>query len=243
MLCITKLAHTPWTDAHSVINSDKEINMVSNCSDKYEEYPVKTNWRVIILRSAVTDENARKCAFARFFIKCLLWHETYAKWIWDDLEQFQNLRAHWRADIRACARFFKLILIGRILTLIMINMNEERLSVMKICSWVDFHKMAPRWRHGDLESLKSHAVLISIISTSFMIIALFILEISCEQIRGRIIIEKSWRNQKVIRRLRYVSPNNAFHISSINKLFWILIMKVLPIIKKRLCLWIRWWRY
>ena len=137
----------------------QEINMVSNCSDKYEEYPVKTTWQVIILRSAVTDENARKCAFARFFIKCLLWHETYAKWIWDDLEQFKNLRAHWRADIRACARFFKLILIGRILTLIMINMNEERLSVMKICSWVDFHKMAPRWRHGDLESLKSHAVL------------------------------------------------------------------------------------
>ena len=28
------------TDAHSVINSDKEINMVSNCCENYEEYPV-----------------------------------------------------------------------------------------------------------------------------------------------------------------------------------------------------------
>ena len=31
------------TDAHSVINSDKEMNMVSNCSEKYEEYPVNKN--------------------------------------------------------------------------------------------------------------------------------------------------------------------------------------------------------
>ena len=31
-----------WTDAHSVINSDQEIKRVSNCSEKYEEYSVKS---------------------------------------------------------------------------------------------------------------------------------------------------------------------------------------------------------
>ena len=35
-----------WTDAHSVFNSDKELNMVSNFPKKYEEYSVKSFcWR------------------------------------------------------------------------------------------------------------------------------------------------------------------------------------------------------
>ena len=44
--------------------------------------------------NGVTRENARACAFARFFIKCLKWPETYAKCIEDDLEHFEILRAH-----------------------------------------------------------------------------------------------------------------------------------------------------
>ena len=60
-----------WTDAHSVIYSDKEINMVSNCCENYEKYPVINYWGEIILRSAVTNENSQNCAFARFFMKCL----------------------------------------------------------------------------------------------------------------------------------------------------------------------------
>ena len=60
-----------WTDAHSVINSDKEINMVSNCSENYEEYPVKSFCGGIIFRSAVTNENAQKCVFCAIFYECL----------------------------------------------------------------------------------------------------------------------------------------------------------------------------
>ena len=30
---------------------------------------------------------------------------------------------------------------------------------MKIWTWVDFYKMAPGWRHDDVESMKSYAVL------------------------------------------------------------------------------------
>ena len=46
------------------------------------------------------------CACERFFIKCLKWPKTYAKWFWDDFEHFQILRAHRRADVRVRARFF-----------------------------------------------------------------------------------------------------------------------------------------
>ena len=71
MLCITRArahAHSSWTDAHSLINGHKEINKVSNCSGKHEEYCVKKYPGWIILRSAVTNENARACACSRFFI-------------------------------------------------------------------------------------------------------------------------------------------------------------------------------
>ena len=70
-----------------------------------------------------------------FFIKCSIWPETYAKKIWDDLEHFKFLRARKRADERVRAHlrtFIDLKLTGRILILIMINMNEKLLSVMKI---------------------------------------------------------------------------------------------------------------
>ena len=70
-----------------------------------------------------------------FFIKCFIWPETYVKKIWDDLEHFKKFRACKRADksVRAFFRaFFGLKLTGRILILIMVNMNEKLLSVMKI---------------------------------------------------------------------------------------------------------------
>ena len=41
-----------------------------------------------------------------FFMKCLKWPKTYVKKNWDDFEHFDILRAHWRADVRARARFF-----------------------------------------------------------------------------------------------------------------------------------------
>ena len=47
--------------------------------------------------------------------------------------------------------------------------------------------MASGWRHDRFESLKSHAVLMTIKIESFMTMASFSLEISCEQNRGRII--------------------------------------------------------
>ena len=42
--------------------------MVSNCSEKYEKYPVKTNIQGIIFRSAVTNENAQKMRVLRDFL-------------------------------------------------------------------------------------------------------------------------------------------------------------------------------
>ena len=61
-----------WTDAHSVINSDEEINLVSNCSEKYEEYSVKSFCGGIIFHSAVTNENVQKCVFCVIFYEMLI---------------------------------------------------------------------------------------------------------------------------------------------------------------------------
>ena len=79
--------------------------MVSNCSEKDKEYPIKNNLGGIIFRLAATNENAQKCVFCVILMKCLKWPETYPKWIWDDLEHFEILRARWRADVRMRARF------------------------------------------------------------------------------------------------------------------------------------------
>ena len=138
------------------------MNKLSKCLEKCAKYDDKENSAILCCKMLVRAKNARACAWARFFIKCSIWPETYAKKIWDDLEHFKFLRARKRADERARAHlrtFFDLKLTGRILILIVIIMNEKYFSVMKIWSLVDFHKMAPRWRHDDFESLKSHAVL------------------------------------------------------------------------------------
>ena len=138
------------------------MNKLSKCLEKCAKYDDKENSAILCCKMLVRAKNARACAWARFFIKCSIWPETYAKKIRDDLEHFKFLRARKRADERARAHlrtFFDLKLTGRILILIVIIMNEKYFSVMKIWSLVDFHKMAPGWRHDDFESLKSHAVL------------------------------------------------------------------------------------
>ena len=69
-----------WTDAHSVINSDKEINLVSNCSENYEEYPVKSFcWGDYFSFGRDERKTCKNACFAWFFMKCLKWSETYAK--------------------------------------------------------------------------------------------------------------------------------------------------------------------
>ena len=91
MLCITRsraYGHVFQTDANSVNNGHEKINMVSNCSEKDKEYPVKNTGSGIIFRLAATNENAQKCVFCAIFMKCLKWPETYPKWIWGDLEHF-----------------------------------------------------------------------------------------------------------------------------------------------------------
>ena len=94
--------------------------------------------------SMLQNAIARTCVRA-FFAKCLKWPKTYAKWIWDDLEHFYFLRGRTHART-----FFDLKLTGRILTLIMINMNEKCLSVMKISSWVKSTKKNTKWRLDDV---------------------------------------------------------------------------------------------
>ena len=88
-------------------------------------------WRFYVGKCHYVRKRARMRVCA-FFAKCLKWPETYAKW-----------RTHARA-------FFDLKLTGRILTLIMINMNEKCLSVMKIWSWVKSTKKNTKWRLDDV---------------------------------------------------------------------------------------------
>ena len=126
-----------WTDAHSVINSDKEMNMVSKCLEKCAKHDDRENLAIICWKMPERAKNACACAFEWFFVKCSIWLETYAKKIVNDLEHFKFLRARKRAHERVrvdLRTFFDLKLTGRILILFMINMNEKLLSVMKIWS-------------------------------------------------------------------------------------------------------------
>ena len=125
----------------SVINCHKEIKMVSNYLKKYGKYHERKKNGNSMLCYGVTRENARACACARFFIKCLKWPKTYAKY---NLRRFWEFWKFARALTRGRTRmraFFDLKLTGLILTFIMINMNEKWLLVMKIWSWVDFQKI------------------------------------------------------------------------------------------------------
>ena len=75
-----------WTDAHSVFSIDKELNRVSHCSEKYEEYSVKSFCGGIIFRSAVTNKNVQKCVFWAIFYEMLIIGWNVCK---------KNLRRFW----------------------------------------------------------------------------------------------------------------------------------------------------
>ena len=89
-----------------------------------------------MLQNASTREKrARMRVSANFLQNALYGLKRMQKKIWDDLEHFKFLRARKRAHERARAHFRTFIdlkLTGRILILIVINMNEKLLSVMKI---------------------------------------------------------------------------------------------------------------
>ena len=112
MLCNTwarALGYLSWTNAHSVINSDKEMNKVSKCLEKCVKHDDCENLAIICCKMPKHAKNARACAFEWFCVKCSIWLETYAKKNWDDLEHFKFLRARKRADqtrTRAFAHVF-----------------------------------------------------------------------------------------------------------------------------------------
>ena len=139
MVCIKRArthGHFSWIDAHLLIIIHTEINMVSNPSRKYEKYHERKKNGDSVLSNGVTRENARA-----IFYKML-------KMTWNVCKK--NLRRFWeffnfaRALTRGRTRtraFFDLKLTGRILTLIMINMNEKWFLVMKIWSRVYCQKI------------------------------------------------------------------------------------------------------
>ena len=145
MLCITRARahrHLSWMDAHLVINGHKEKNMVSNCSKKYEKYHDRKKMAILCCVIVFTRENARACTCARFFYKMLKMSWNVCKINLRRFWAFNNFaRTLTRGRTRTRA-FFYLKLTGLILTLIMINMNEKWLLVMKIWSWVDFQKIS-----------------------------------------------------------------------------------------------------
>ena len=76
------------------------MNMVSNYSEKFEEYPVKTNWGVIIFHSAVTNENAQNVFCAIFYEMLIIdWKVCKQK-----LGRFWAIKNFTRAFTRAKTR-------------------------------------------------------------------------------------------------------------------------------------------
>ena len=145
MLCIKRARahwHLSWIYAHLVNNGHKEINMVSNSLKKYEKYHERKKNGDSMFVNGVTRENARACSYARFFYKMLKMTWNVCK---KNLRQFWAFKNFARALTRGRTRtraFSDLILTGLILTLIMINMIEKSLLVMKIWSRVYFQKIS-----------------------------------------------------------------------------------------------------
>ena len=103
-----------------------------------------------MLQNNITRENARACACASFFAKCLKMASNVCK---KNLTRFWAFLFFARALTRGrthARAFSDLKLTGRILTLIMINMNRKCLSVMKIWSWVKSTKKNTKWRLDDV---------------------------------------------------------------------------------------------
>ena len=94
------------------------------------------------LRSTITNKNVRANLCARKGVRTQnsrnAWNGLKRTLIWSksDYEHFLFLRAPTRGRTRTRA-LIDLKLTGRILTIIVINMNEKWFTVMKIWSWVD----------------------------------------------------------------------------------------------------------
>ena len=103
-----------------------------------------------MLKNAITRGNTHACACARFFCEMLKMAWNVCKIYLRRFRAFLNFaRALTRGRTHARA-FFYLKLTGRILNLIMINMNKKCLSVMKIWSWVESTKKNTKWRLDDV---------------------------------------------------------------------------------------------
>ena len=87
--------------------------MVSKCLEKCAKYDDRENLAILCWKIPVRAKTRAHAPCAAVFLRnAYKWSETYAKFIWDDLEHFYFLRARWRADVRMRARYFDLKLIG-----------------------------------------------------------------------------------------------------------------------------------
>ena len=146
-----------WTDAHSVINSDKEMNMVSKYFGKY----VLISWwqknlaeELYVRKMPERDERkrTRKCAF--WVIFCQMLHnglKRMQKKFKNDLEHFTFLRAHVNARTNAyaqiCARFFIWNWPDRVLILI----HDKYEWKISFPLWRYDHKLIfTKWRLDDV---------------------------------------------------------------------------------------------
>ena len=162
MVCITRArahGHLSWMDSHLVINSHKEIKMVSNCLKKI----FGTSWKKkkMMILCCVMVWRAKTLAHARvrdFFIKCLKLPKTYAKKIWDDFEHFKILRAHTDARTYAHARVF-----WPEIDRTDIDLDHDKYewemtyryeNMIMSVFFRKCHKMVPRWRHQSRSRLK-----------------------------------------------------------------------------------------
>ena len=171
------------TDAHCVI---KRWTSYQNAWKNVPNMMTEKKSAILCCKMPVRAKTRAHARVRNFFIKCSIWPETYVKKIWDDLE-------HFKKRTRIFARIFWPEIDW---TDIDLNHGKYEWKITfryedMIISWFSQNGawMTSRWSWVSEKSRSSKCRLISIIITSFMIIALFILEISCEQIRGRIIIK------------------------------------------------------
>ena len=82
MLCITRArahGHLSGTDDHSLINGHTEINMVSNCSGKDEEYRVKKKSRRTYFALGRDERKRARMRVCAIFYKMILIIMAYAR--------------------------------------------------------------------------------------------------------------------------------------------------------------------
>ena len=112
------------------------MNMVSKCLEKCEEYDVKENLAIIFQNGR--DKKRAKMRVLRDFLSNayngLKRMQKKFGMILSILNFCARVNARTNAYAQDLRAFIDLKLTGRILILIMINMNEKLLSVMKIWS-------------------------------------------------------------------------------------------------------------